>query len=182
MPTITAKCRASNGASGPAAPLRPPEHPAATASDLSFVVTGCAIALGGASRVQRPQARCVTPTWFRARPFPIVRTPCPIVAMSHVLDDGDSVERRYAGPPGRTKLLLECARRPAPPPPPRFPGYTRLTISLQGPTLPTSLLHWRSSRQTGSLRTVCSSTRETLMSTLYAYGVQRDEHAVRVRG
>jgi len=102
--------------------------------------------------------------------------------MSHVLDDSESGERRYAGPPGRTKLLLECARRPAPPPPPRFPGYTRLTISLQGPTLPTSLLHWRSSRQTGSLRTVCSSTRETLMSTLYAYGVQRDEHAVRVRG
>ena len=32
--TSAAKCRAANGASGPAAPLRPPEHPAATASDL----------------------------------------------------------------------------------------------------------------------------------------------------
>ena len=36
-----AKCRAANGASGPAALLRPPEHPAATASGLSLL-TGCA--------------------------------------------------------------------------------------------------------------------------------------------
>ena len=39
--TSAAKCRAANGASGPAAILRPPEHPAATASGLSLL-TGSA--------------------------------------------------------------------------------------------------------------------------------------------
>ena len=39
--TSASKCRAANGASGPAAILRPPEHPAATASGLSLL-TGCA--------------------------------------------------------------------------------------------------------------------------------------------
>ena len=35
--TSAAKCRAANGASGPAAPLRSLEHPAAPAPDLSFI-------------------------------------------------------------------------------------------------------------------------------------------------
>ncbi len=40
----TAENRPKKGAPGPAAPLRPSEHPAATAPDVSFTVTGCAIA------------------------------------------------------------------------------------------------------------------------------------------
>ena len=37
---------AQEGCARPGSPLRPSEHPAATAPDVSFTVTGCAIALG----------------------------------------------------------------------------------------------------------------------------------------
>ena len=53
--TSAAKCRAANGASGPAAPLRPPKHPAATASGLALL-SGCAFALGGRWRSATPSS------------------------------------------------------------------------------------------------------------------------------
>ena len=53
--TSASKCRAANGASGPAAILRPPEHPAATASGLSLL-TGCAFSLGGRWRSATPSS------------------------------------------------------------------------------------------------------------------------------
>ena len=53
--TSPAKCRAANGASGPAALLRPPEHPAATASGLSLL-TGCAFSLRGRWRSATPSS------------------------------------------------------------------------------------------------------------------------------
>ena len=90
----TAENRPKKGAPGPAAPLRPSGHPAATAPDVSFTVTGCAIAFGRQvernalkrAAVRRHASVRDHDRWYArsARSSP----------MSRALDDGDSLERR----------------------------------------------------------------------------------------
>ena len=120
--TSASKCRAANGASGPAAILRPPEHPAATASGLSLL-TGCAFLARQVAECNtlKRAARGHAPAQPRRRP-PEGHRRAVLHRQQHRRGHLDQVLPRR---PGRPRAPCQTLKRTAVPPHVSACGHSR---------------------------------------------------------